>query len=198
MKNGTYSKQELRKKLLSQRDELSTSFINTKSCDMAKQLYVWPYYQQAKTIMLFLSMEKEPQMTKIIENAWLQGKTVCVPSMGRQFGVMDAAIIDNMNDLVRGRFNLLEPNPASLKVIDPKTIDVIVVPGVAFDQFGNRLGMGAGYYDRFIPRAPQAILIGAIWFSQIVESIPYASYDKPVHYLLNENRIIKCDISKVY
>lgn len=197
MKDSNNLKQELRKKLLSQRDALNKEFISTQSDNMAKQLYAWPYYQKAKMIMLFLSMKQEPQMMKIIEHAWLQGKTVCVPSMRQQFGVMDAAIIHNMNDLVCGRFNLLEPNPSNLEVIDPKTIDVIIVPGVAYDQSGNRLGMGAGYYDRFIPQAPQAILIGAIWSSQIVENIPCASYDKPVHYLLYENGIINCTSNKL-
>jgi 5-formyltetrahydrofolate cyclo-ligase len=196
MKNSNNLKQDLRKKLLSQRNQLDEAFISEQSDNMAKQLYAWPYYQQAKIMMLFLSMKHEPQMMKIIANAWLQGKTVCVPSMRQEFGVMDAAVIHHMNDLVRGRLNLLEPNPINLEVLDPKIIDVIVVPGVGYDQKGNRVGMGAGYYDRFIPRAPQALLIGAVWSSQIVESIPCSYYDKPVHYLLNEDGIIKCDSSK--
>ncbi len=192
MKDSNNEKKELRTNLLLKRRKLDKDIITAQSDNMAKQLFVWPYYQQAKVIMLYLSMADEPQMIKVIENAWLRGKTVCVPYMRQEYGVMDAAIIANLDDLVRGRLNLLVPDPATVKLIDPKLIDLIIVPGVAYDYAGNRLGMGAGYYDRFIPQAPQAILIGAIWSSHVLDSIPYSYYDKPVHYLLNENEIITC------
>jgi 5-formyltetrahydrofolate cyclo-ligase len=197
MKDSNYSKKDLRKDLLLKRRNLDKDIIDAQSNNMVKHLCAWPYYQQAKIIMLFLSMPDEPQMKKIIEDAWLQGKIVCVPHMQKQFGVMDAAVIENFNDLVMGRFNLLVPNPVTLKVMDPKLIDLMIVPGVAYDYYGNRLGMGAGYYDRYIPQCPQAILVGAIWSSHVLESIPHHIYDKPVHYLLNEVNIIKCDRSKV-
>lgn len=185
-------KQQLRDELLGRRRSLSQEFILTQSDKMAEHLYAWASYQQADTIMLFLSMPDEPRMIKIIEHAWQEGKTVCIPHMRQQFGVMDAAIIDNMNGLVRGRFNLLVPDPTRLKLIDPELIDLIVVPGVAYDGAGNRLGMGAGYYDRFIPQAIKAVLIGAIWSSQMVDCVPSNQYDKPVHYLLREDGIIQC------
>jgi 5-formyltetrahydrofolate cyclo-ligase len=196
LRDSNIEKKELRTNLLLKRRILDKDIINAQSDNMAKQLFVWPYYQQAQIIMLYLSMTDEPQMIKVMEDAWLQNKTVCVPYMRQQYGVMDAAIIDNLDGLVRGRLNLLMPDPTTVKLIDPRIIDLIIVPGVAYDYSGNRLGMGAGYYDRFIPQAPQAILIGASWSSHVLESIPHTCYDKPVHYLLNENRIIKCDRSK--
>ncbi len=187
-------KEQLRTTLLLKRRQLQPEIIMSQSDNMAEHLYAWPYYQQAKVIMLFLSMRDEPQMMKIIEHAWRHGKTVCVPHMRDEFGVMDAAIIHDMDQLVRGRLNLLVPDPTVLQIIDPKCIDVIVVPAVAYDLAGNRLGMGAGYYDRFIPKALQAILIGAIWSSQIMDHIPCDPYDQPVHYLLKEDGIINCHI----
>lgn len=186
----------MRAELLAKRRALTKQFIFTQSDNMAEKLYNWPYYKRAKTIMLFLSMPDEPSMRNIIEHAWQQGKTVCVPHMREQFGVMDAAVIHNMHDLVQGRFNLLVPNPDHLKLIDPELIDIIVVPAVAYDHAGNRLGMGAGYYDRFIPQAAKAVLIGAIWSSQIVAGIPANQYDKKVQYLLTEDGIIHCNVSK--
>lgn len=185
-------KQELRVNLLAQRRKLDKKFIVAQSDRMAEVLYASPYYQQATIIMLFLSMPDEPQMMNIIEHAWQEGKTVCVPHMRAEFGIMDAAIIESREGLVRGRFNLLVPDPTQLKIIDPRLIDIIVVPAVAYDNHGNRLGMGAGYYDRFIPGAPQALCIGAIWSSQVVSNIPTDQYDRPVHYLLSENGMIKC------
>jgi len=188
-------KEQLRTTLLLKRRQLQPEIIANQSDNMAEHLYAWPYYQQAKVIMLFLSMPDEPQMMNIIKHAWRHGKTVCVPHMRKEFGVMDAAIIHDMDQLVRGRLNLLVPDPTTLQIIDPKCIDVIVVPAVAYDLAGNRLGMGAGYYDRFIPKALQAILIGSIWSSQIMDHLPCDPYDQPVHYLLNETGIIDCHIA---
>lgn len=189
-------KQQLRMNLLAQRRKLDKEFIVSQSDNMADILYASPYYKQANVIMLFLSMPDEPQMMNIIEHTLKLGKTVCVPHMREKFGVMDAAIITGQQGLVRGRFNLLVPDPTDLKLVDPGLIDVIIVPAVAYDYHGNRLGMGAGYYDRFIPVAPQAICIGAIWSSQIIDHVPVADYDKPVHYLLTEDEILQCHATK--
>ncbi len=194
MKHNSHNKTNLRTELLLRRRTLDKGMIAAQSDNMAKHLFAWPYYQQAKVIMSFLSMYDEPQMIKIIEGSWSKGKMVCVPHMRKEFGVMDAAVIDNWNNLVKGRFNLLVPDPATLTIINPELIDLIIVPGVGFDHSGNRLGMGAGYYDRFIPQAPQAILIGAVWSSHIIDSVPHNDYDKPVHFLLNEDKILKCNI----
>lgn len=190
------SKQALRTELLAKRRLLDKKNIITQSNEMAKRLYLWPFYTQAQVVMLFLSMPDEPQMLTMIEHALGQGKIVCVPYMRKEYGVMDAAIIDGIDGLVRGQFNLLVPDPANLTIIDPARIDLMVVPAVAYDGAGNRLGMGAGYYDRFIPQALQAVRIGAIWSSHIVECIPVSQYDQPVQYLLTEDGIIDCDIAK--
>lgn len=189
-------KEQLRAELLARRRKLDTEFIALQSDKMAKQLYNWSLYQSAKVIMLFLSMPDEPQMMNIIKHAWRQGKTVCVPHMRQQFGLMDAAKINSMDGLVRGRFNLMVPDPTKLNLVDPDLIDLIVVPAVAYDYDGNRLGMGAGYYDRFIPHVRKAVLIGAIWSTQIVDKVPIGQYDQPVHYLLTEDKIIHCTTGK--
>ena len=189
-------KEQLRAEILAKRRKLDKEWIRLQSHQMAEQLYRWPFYQRAAVIMLFLSMDDEPQMVHIIKQTWQQGKTVCVPHMRQQFGLMDAAKIDSMDDLVRGRFNLMVPDPTQLNLVDPRSIDIIIVPAVAYDYDGNRLGMGAGYYDRFIPRAPQAILMGAIWSSQVVDRLPVGQYDQPVNYLLMEDVIIQCGTGK--
>jgi len=189
-------KEKLRAELLAKRRKLNKEMITIQSDKMAAQLYNWPVYQNAKVIMLFLSMPDEPQMQNIIEHGWRQGKIICVPHMRQQFGLMDAARIDSMEGLVQGRFNLMVPDPTQLNVVDPGLIDLMVIPAVAFDYDGNRLGMGAGYYDRFIPHANKAVRIGAIWSSQIVDRVPIDPYDQAVHYLLVEDAIIPCGTDK--
>ena len=72
----------------------------------------------------------------------------------------------------------------------------MVVPAVTYDYDGNRLGMGAGYYDRFIPYAIKAVLMGAIWSTQLVRKVPTGQYDQSMNYLLTEDTIIHCGIGK--
>lgn len=191
------AKKELRKNILAIRRGMSREEVAAGSDRFAEHLCAWPVYQAAKNVMLYLAMPDEPHMEKIISHALSAGKTVCVPHMRETRGLMDAAIITNLNDLIVGQFNLLTPNPATLKLLEPGELDLIIVPGVAFDQEGRRLGMGAGYYDRFLLKASKAELIGAAWVAQILETIPTDEHDRPVNYLLTEDGIFTCREGKM-
>ncbi|BBB92867.1 MAG TPA: 5-formyltetrahydrofolate cyclo-ligase [Methylomusa anaerophila] len=186
------AKKDLRKKLLAIRRSMTREEIASGSDKLAEHLFKWPQYQAARNIMLYLAMPDEPHMDKVIAHALAGGKTVCVPHMYETRGLMDAAIIQNLDDLVVGQFDLLVPNPATLKILDPSDLDLIIVPGVAYDRAGRRLGMGAGYYDRFLLRASKSELIGAAWAAQILDSVPVDEHDRPVNYLLTEEGILNC------
>lgn len=191
MEPNKNAKQELRKNILAVRRGMSPEEVAAGSVRLAGHLCSWPIYQAAKNIMLYLAMPDEPHLDKVISHALAAGKTLCVPHMRETRGLMDAAIITNLDDLVVGQFNLLTPNPATLKLLDPSELDLIIVPGVAFDKDGRRLGMGAGYYDRFLLKANKAELIGAAWAAQILEKVPTDNHDRPVNYLLTEEGIFK-------
>lgn len=186
------AKNELRKKILAIRRTMTREEVVAGSDRLQENLCAWPVYQNAKNIMLYLAMPDEPHLDKVISHALAAGKTVCVPHMRETRGLMDAAIITNLDDLVVGQFNLLTPNPATLKILEPSDLDLIIVPGVAFDKTGRRLGMGAGYYDRFLPKAIKADLIGAAWSAQILETVPTDEHDRPVNFLLTEDGIFNC------
>ncbi|SDE60124.1 5-formyltetrahydrofolate cyclo-ligase [Sporomusa acidovorans] len=183
------AKQELRKNILAVRRSMSKEAVAAGSSRLAEHIRTWPVYQAAKNIMLYLAMPDEPHLDKVISHALAAGKTLCVPFMHATRGLMDAAVIKNLDDLVVGQFNLLTPNPATLKLLEPRELDLIIVPGVAFDKAGRRLGMGAGYYDRFLPKATKAELIGAAWAAQILEKVPTDEHDRPVNYLVTEEGI---------
>lgn len=185
------AKQELRKKILAVRRGMSPEEVAAGSAKLAEHICSWPVYQAAKNVMLYLAMPDEPHMDKVISHALAAGKTLCVPHMRETRGLMDAAIITNLDDLVVGQFNLLTPNPATLKLLDPSELDLIIVPGVAFDKEGRRLGMGAGYYDRFLLKAVKTELIGAAWAAQILDKVPTDEHDRPVNYLVTEEGIFK-------
>lgn len=182
--------------MLAKRRQLDRQWVECASQKILELLRDCEQYRQAETIMLYLSMPDEPQTDEIIQLAWSQGKKVCVPHLTDKFGIMEAASIHSLDDLVIGRLGLRLPDPSRLSIVDPKSIDYILVPGVAFDRNGQRLGMGAGYYDRFLSRT-QAKLTGMAWSFQVVSQVPVAEHDIVLDYLLTEEGIQTCGQGKM-
>ena len=193
MLNVREQKKQLRQRMLTRRRGLPASEIVSGSEKIAEYLYGWPIYRQANTVMLYLAMADEPQTDAMISHARADGKTVCVPMLREEYGLMDAARIDGPDDLVTGKLGLRMPDPTKAQLISPGTIDLIVIPGVAFDTAGHRLGMGAGYYDRFLPQADRACRLGLAWSFQVTGVVPQGLYDVTMHYLLTEGGIISCE-----
>ena len=179
-------KQRLRREMLAERRSLSAAAIKMGSEAIAAYFCAWPAYQAAKVVMLYLAMSDEPQTAALIEHAWQAGKTVAVPLMGDRYGFMEAAALECWDDLTTGRLGLKMPDPMKARRLDPAAIDLIVVPGVAFDPAGRRLGMGAGYYDRFLPQATRACRLGLAWSIQVAEEVPADEFDVRMDYLLTE------------
>ncbi|MBP2649537.1 MAG: yqgN [Firmicutes bacterium] len=180
-------KQRLRRELLAKRRALAEDFVAEASRRIALSMLEWPVYQKAKTVMAYLAMPDEPCTNAIIDDALERGKQVCVPFMRQEYGFMDAARINGLDDLVVGRLNLKMPNPATCKLVRPDSIDLVIAPGVAFDVHGNRLGMGAGYYDRFLAKMPNVYRLGLAWSFQILPIVPYDEHDIRMHHLLTES-----------
>ncbi len=180
------AKQRLRRDILVGRRSLSAAAIEKGSEAIAAYFCAWPVYRAATVVMFYLAMPDEPQTAALIEHAWKAGKTVAVPLMGERYGFMEAAALDSWEDLATGRLGLKMPDPAKARRIDPEAIDLIIVPGVAFDTAGRRLGMGAGYYDRFLPRASRACRLGLAWSFQLTDEVPADEFDARMYYLLTE------------
>lgn len=143
--------------------------------------------------MGYLAMPGEPQLDSLLIQAIEAGKVVCVPLMGSVYGVMESANLTAIDDVITGRLGVRMPDPSRTRIIEPNCIDFVLTPGVAFDYEGNRLGMGAGYYDRFFARAPQALRVGICWSRQVMNSIPYEEHDMRMHWLITEDKMICCE-----
>ncbi|MDD4599806.1 putative protein YqgN [bioreactor metagenome] len=191
-------KKDLRQRILSERRKLSDDTIVDYSNQIINALLKWDIYNNANQIMLYTPMPGEPQITAVFEHAWTNAKQVSVPHLRDTWGVMDAAVIDGFQDLIPGKFkNLLIPNPQKLWIVNPAIIELIVIPGIAFDEYGYRLGMGAGYYDRFLPTATKAITVGLCWSKNVLQSVPKEPHDLSVRYLITEKGIFNCKKGKM-
>ncbi len=190
-------KKELRREVLLRRNALSPDWVNSQSAIIVQSLTCWEPFLQAKNVMLYLAMPGEPQMDELILFALANGKQVSVPFLTEKFGYMQSAAITGLQELKKGKLNLRVPDEQNMIIVEPETIDFVLVPGVAFDLAGNRLGMGAGYYDRFLARIPQVCTLGIAWNFQILPSIVSQEHDIPVQYVVTEEKITSCRKGKM-
>ena len=153
-------------------------------------------YHNARTVMCYVSMRTEVNTHSLIKAMIRDGKTVCVPKVTDRNGQMRAVLIRSWDDLACvGSFGILEPSEKA-EVIEPNEIDLVVVPAIAFTQTGRRLGMGGGYYDRFLSKT-QAVRIGFAFSCQIKQSLPTDVWDVKMDYLVSRDGITDCRTSKV-
>lgn len=146
-------------------------------------------YKQARVIMCFVSFQDEVDTHPFIKEALAEGKKIYVPYIIREERVMvPAEILDFDQDLEPGYYGILSPREDSLRLKDKSEIDLVVTPGVLFDQRGYRIGYGAGFYDRFFSQLNPNVPKIAIAFSlQQADDVPTDEFDIPVDQLITEN-----------
>jgi 5-formyltetrahydrofolate cyclo-ligase len=187
-------KKELRKKVQEIRDSLDPEQRQLLSAEIGENLWSIPEFNQAETLLFFLSFRSEVDTKPMILRALEEKKAVCVPCTDMENKAMMASRIMNLDgDLRMGNYNILEPREECLRPVPPQRIDAVLMPGVAFDLTGGRLGYGGGYYDRFLERcSPSCLLIALAFELQIVEHVPCADHDIHIHKIVTENRVVDC------
>lgn len=186
-------KQALRRQLRQRRRALVPAQIDAYSRDICRHLCHWPVFLQAAVIMSFMSLPEEVDTRYINRVILAQGKTLCIPYLSGEAGVMEAAVITDLeHDTTTGPYGLQIPRPDKLQLLPPQHLEVILVPGVAFDRYGHRLGMGGGYYDRFLGRAAGAARVGVGFSLQVVEMVPSDNWDVSVTHLVTEQGLFSC------
>lgn len=181
-------KKGLRQEMLALRRALSSE----KAVCMEKALFSnvisLPEYDKAKRIMAFLSMKGEAGLDAFIEYALSQGKEIYIPVClpGRR---MEAGRLFDMEHFDKGPLGLRNLLPG-YQAVRPKDLDLVLVPALACGMDGTRLGMGAGYYDRYLPNIPYEKRIAVLWDFQVFSSVPSEKYDEKISKIVTESRII--------
>ncbi|MCR5439293.1 MAG: 5-formyltetrahydrofolate cyclo-ligase [Selenomonas sp.] len=181
------AKRALRNRATAARKALAESYRDAASSRMLAILFGLPAYQKAKTVFLYASMPDEVQLYELMKQALADGKTVCLPLITGK-GTMEAMAFSSLSDLVTGEYGILTVDKSKGTLVSPSAIDLIVVPGAAFDHKGGRLGLGAGFYDRFMTeRAPQGYRCALAFSCQLVDKVPMEPHDAVVQYVITEN-----------
>lgn len=159
------------------------------SAAVAEAVLALPETQGISAILLYGSMPEEVDTTGLIEAFWGRGVRVALP---RVRGRRDLQLHWHERDrkLCTGTYGLKEPCPEAPEALRSE-IDVIVVPGVAFDAECRRLGLGAGYYDALLAGMRGAVAIGVAFDEQVATVVPCGDYDEPVDILVTPTRVIR-------
>jgi 5-formyltetrahydrofolate cyclo-ligase len=186
-------KTQLREKLQERLFEMSKKQRITKSKEVCRNLISTPQFQNASTIMLYLSLPYEADTTEAILHAWQLGKIVAVPKILWQQKYMIPVQINSLEtDLLTEVTGLRNPVKGVPTAIEE--IDLVVAPALGLDRKGNRLGHGGSYYDRFFAdTALRAQRCGFAFAEQIVEEVPMKNHDKQMDFLVTDEEIIHCN-----
>lgn len=186
-------KQDLRKTILDKRNLLTTQEITQKSLEIKKRLFNLPEFKNANCISFYISFRNEVKTYEMIKEALKLDKRVFVPVVEEKRVLSLSELKDFNNELEIGKFGILEPKVEYKRKVNLKQVVLVIVPGVVFDEKGNRIGYGGGYYDNLLNKIKDGLFIGLAYEFQIVSQIPATESDVPVHKIITENRIITCN-----
>ena len=191
-------KQALRKELRGRLAALDDAAILRQSEAVSRQLFALPEYAQSTGVACFLSMPKEFNTRPILARLFEDGKRVYLPRVEsvkeHTMSLLEASSLADVDSFPPGRWGIPEPSregPARLEALEEGSqLDMVVVPGLAFDRIGGRLGQGAGFYDRYLAKIQELKGQGKVWLVGVtldelmVERVPCDSLDFLMHHVL--------------
>jgi len=165
-----------------------------KSSRVVSNLKSLEEFSRAKCVMVYVSKEDEVDTIRLITDMLKSGKRVVVPLVDEGSGELVPCEISALEELVAGTFGVMEPDQKNMRIVSMDEIDLVVVPGRAFDRNCNRLGRGKGYFDRFLKRFGKGKkVIGLAFSEQVFEKIPVDENDVKVDIVVTESSIIRRD-----
>ncbi len=181
MKKGKL-KDLIRKNIAKRLRDLTKNERRKKSLRIKEKIFRSSEFKNAKTVVFFVSREDEVDTQNMIRQAIGMGKKVGVPLIREaNKELLISQITDIDKELVKGPYSIYQPHKNFIRVIKPKDLNLIIVPGLAFTRKGLRLGRGKGYFDRFLKKIPKYVKkIGIAFDFQILKELPVSSHDMPV------------------
>ncbi|MBS7531525.1 5-formyltetrahydrofolate cyclo-ligase [Hazenella sp. IB182353] len=185
-------KKSLRQEMLNRRAQFTPTFVKNKSALVNQRLVQLESLQSAQNVLLYMSIRNEIDLKEAIQALWEQGNVkVILPRTDKKQKKLYCYHVKHLDDLEVGAFGISEPNPLRCEEIPPTALDVLFLPGVAFDQSGYRLGYGGGYYDRFLHPSLKAIRIGIAYDEQMVDTVYPEKHDQQVDIIITPTKTIR-------
>lgn len=186
------TKESIRQKLLLLRSLLPQDEVQKRSELIFQNLKRLPIFNNANVIHTYVSSKKnEVDTIEIIKYLFSIGKRVVVPVVDKKNKILIHSELKDLSELKKSTFGILEPEV--IREVNVNEIDIVIVPAVAVDRSGNRIGFGGGYYDKFLSQIDRP-KIALVYDFQIVEKIESKRSDVPVDFIVTESDIIACNI----
>ena len=186
------AKNQIREEIAQKFATLSAKEIAEKTKAIENRLFDFANFLESKITLLYVNNEHEVLTGDILKRAYVYNKIVVLPAYKTENFEMELKKVDNLEkDLYPGPRDILQPDESRCKVVPIDKIDIAIIPAVALDEKGGRIGSGKGYYDRLIPRLAITTRKVALAFeAQIIPQVPIESHDKHVDIIITEDRVI--------
>jgi len=186
------AKQELRNQVDKSIHELSGEERESKVRAVEARLFDFANFLEARIVLLYISDKNEVETRNILSKTYDYGKIIVLPVFDPVKGSARLLKVDDLQrDLIEGPQGLLEPNAQRCREVPLECIDIAIIPSVAVDEKGGRLGAGDGFYDRLIPQLPVTTRkVSLALEDQIVSQVPAESHDKHVDIIITDKRTI--------
>jgi 5-formyltetrahydrofolate cyclo-ligase len=186
------AKIQIREDIAKTISELAESDIAKKVSAIEDRLFEFANFLESKIALLYVSGDNEVQTKNIIKRAYSYNKIIVLPAFNPKTFEMELMKVDKFaQELKPGPRGVPQPNADRCKIVPIDRIDIAIIPGIAFDEKGGRIGTGRGYYDRLIPKlAITTRKVALTLEEQIIPQVPMESHDKYVDIIITDKRII--------
>lgn len=182
-------KDEIRKIVLDKRGKLTKKKVETASKSIIEIIKDLEVFKESRMILSYMPYGQEVDIMPLNQFILDNEKRLCLPRV-RSSTEMDCAEVESLSEkMIKSKFGIMEPSP-ELKPSNLESIDLILVPGLAFDREGNRIGHGKGYYDRFLAQIKKEMFtLGIAYAFQVFDTLPSDPFDKKVKGIVSENQL---------
>lgn len=186
------TKEALRREMRERLASLSSSQIRARSTAAWERLSVLPEFVSATWLLVYVSRGHEVDTHGLIQRLLATGKHVCVPKFDDAAQCYVASELKEfVAELEEGKFGILEPKQGAVRLVSADKLDALLVPGLAFDRNGNRVGRGMGFFDRLLQEA-RGIKIALAYDFQVLNEVPADAHDVCVDFIVTEKQVVSC------
>jgi len=192
MEESKETKDEIRRKIFEQMGSMTEKKKMDMTMALENRLFDFANFVEAKIAMLYMNKHFEIPSAGIIQRSFKEGKIVVLPAFDKPLNKIKLFKVDDIDaETVMGARDIREPDVTICKAMPIERLDIAIIPGLAFDEKGGRIGSGDGYYDRLIPHLPITARKVALAFEeQLLPQINMESHDKYVDIIITEERTI--------
>ena len=186
------TKSQIREEIIQKLDTLSAKETAEKTKAIEDRLFDFANFLESKIVLMYVNNKNEVSTNHILQRAFQYSKIVVLPAYSSENFEMTPKKVDSLKkDLAMGPRNIVQPHESRCKIVPIEKIDIAIIPAVALDEKGGRIGSGEGYYDRLIPNLSITTRKVALALEdQIVPQVPIESHDKHVDIIITEKRVI--------